>query len=471
MNSNSPLYFPIFAWAKQNQTPQKSGESKSSLAQNTINNSQHGNIKSLTITILIGRSSLNKDKPSTKKVVNKTNNQRTIFGKDLEAQNNMVAAVNAYKSTNLLPNGLKPTLRNCAAFFSISKSTLNTRISGKISLESLVVPGRPPVFSHQELKEIIDHLLVMAELGYGYSEIQAMNLFRYLACVLKKDIPRFKASHGFMAYLFVQFPELSRRKTLSFDKQRTSLTKDILDRFFIVLGKTYDICKQLSGQNIHPKNIWSMDEVGFALSDAGGYRVLARKGSRNVKVLAPSDRQHISVVFRTNALGFCLEPCFILKSSNQVSSFLDNCKIAGFFSPLVIGSDKAYMTYSCFDIWTKYFTQDAKFSSKNYSVLIYDGHNTHIMHLEALKHLLQNKTYAVCIPAHSSHLFNIGDVTVFAKLKSALKRNQTEYLREKNRDYTLKDFPFIFKKTWDSMINQGSIISGKFLIQVFIKLC
>ena len=133
-----------------------------------------------------------------------------------------------------------------------SRSTLSTRTSGKRSLET-PAPGRPSIFSQTELKQIVDHLLVMSDLCDGHSEIQTMNLFRYLVCVMKKDVPRVKASHGFMAYLFINFPGLSRRKALVFDFQRTaSLTKDIIDSFFAILGKTYDICRELSGHVTHP---------------------------------------------------------------------------------------------------------------------------------------------------------------------------------------------------------------------------
>ena len=173
-------------------------------------------------------------------------------------------------------------------------------------------------------------------------------------------------------------------------------------------------------------------------------------------------------MFCTNALGFCIEPCFILKNSTQVSSFLDHCKLAGFHSPLVIGSEKAYMTYSCFDHWTKYFIQNGKFHNESYSVIIYDGHITHTMHLEALRYLNWNKIFAVCILANSSHLFNVGDVSIFSKLKSGLKRNQTEYMRELNRDLTLKDFPYIFKRTWDSVVSQNSIISSKIYFEALL---
>lgn len=125
------------------------------------------------------------------------------------------------------------------------------------------------------------------------------------------------------------------------------------------------------------------------------------------------------------------------------------------------------MNYSCFQEWSKYFVQNAKFNPNQFSTLIYDGHITHTMHLDALKYLNTNKTFAVCIPAHSSLLFNVGDVTVFSKLKGSFRRIQTDYIREKGRKLLLSDFPYLFKKAWDEIIKQGSIISGK-LVRKFL---
>jgi len=82
--------------------------------------------------------------------------------------------------------------------------------------------------------------------------------------------------------------------------------------------------------------------------------------------------------------------------------------------------------------------------------------------LEALKLLNTHKTLAICIPSHSSHLFNIGDVAVFAKMKASLKRKTTEFMREKGRNMLLQDFPYLFKQIWDECINQNAIISSKF---------
>lgn len=348
-NQNSKN-FPIFEWAQKKQNPPTSTSSQppvlaprqvfrslnptSSAWLNQSESSTLDDRKDITHPQNASISEAQAEKNTSSE---KTSSQRTNFKEHSEAQENLISAYNAYNSKALLPNGLKPTIRNCAKFYTVSTSTLGTQTSGKRSAISPRPPGRPSVFSQTELKEIVNHLLVMADLGFGYSELQAMNLIMYLADVMRKDVPGFKVTHGFMAYLFIKFPELTKRKALALDYQRaTCLTKEIIDEFFVVLGEAYRMCRELSGEAIHPRDIWSMDEVGFSLSDGGGYRVIARKGTRRVNVLVPTDRQHITVVFYTNAQGFCLEPCFILKSSTQVTSFREHCKTAGFFDTLVM---------------------------------------------------------------------------------------------------------------------------------------
>ena len=87
----------------------------------------------------------------------------------------------------------------------------------------------------------------MADLGFGYTEMQAQNLIRYLAKHKPQNKTSFKASHGFMANLFIQFPELAKRRASSFEYLRTSpLTSDRITRFFGVLAEASTICNTLS---------------------------------------------------------------------------------------------------------------------------------------------------------------------------------------------------------------------------------
>ena len=120
------------------------------------------------------------------------------------------------------------------------------------------------------------------------------------------------------------------------------------------------------------------------MSRGENYEIIAHKESRNGNVITSSDSQHISVVYCTNVRGYSLEPCFILKGTNQTSPFINYYKTAGFYEPLVLTSYKAFMNYDCFNEWVKYFIKNGKFNPSRYSTLIHDGHLFHTMHVEAL---------------------------------------------------------------------------------------
>lgn len=210
---------------------------------------------------------------------------RTKYYEDPAAQDQLTKAYEAYQSGNLLPNGKKCSIRNVADYWKVKPSTLATRTNGKISVTQPPRVGRKSFFTKEELQQIVNHLLVMADLGYGYTELQAMNLIRYLSTLKDKEkVKKFKGSHGFMCHLFLQFPELKKRRAQSLEYLRaTTLTVESIQHFFTVLGEAYTICKELSQEEIHPKNIWAIDEVGFRLSDCAGYYILAKKGKKTRK--------------------------------------------------------------------------------------------------------------------------------------------------------------------------------------------
>lgn len=387
--------FPLFQWAANRQNPPQSSTARTPklIMQSGAESSSNMPTPLKSTTEMQKRSkSANTEGKTMKSKGN--SEQRTKFYDDEDASKRMASAHSAYKVKERLPNGKTASIRNCADFFGIASSTLSYRTSGKRSVTSPKKPGRPAVFTKEELQKIVNHLLLMADLGYGYSELQALNLIRYIASLKNDEAKKnFKASHGFMCYLMIQFPELSLRKALALEYTRASvLTIDTVRRFFQVLQEAYQTGCELSGvREVDPKDVWGMDEVGFSLCQGSNYKIIARKGSRKVNLITSADRQHITVVVATNARGFAVEPTFILKGTSQISTFFQHLKSAGFYNPLVLSGPKAYMDYECFNEWSKWFIKYAKFDPDSYSYLIYDGHVTHVMHLEALKLFLAKK--------------------------------------------------------------------------------
>ena len=55
------------------------------------------------------------------------------------------------------------------------------------------------------------------------------------------------------------------------------------------------------------------------------------------------------------------------------------------------------------------------------------------MDLEVLQKLNEKRIFAVCIVSHTSHVFNIGDRTVFGNMKKYWMEELRNYLRKKRR--------------------------------------
>ena len=149
---------------------------------------------------------------------------------------------------------------------------------------------------------------------------------------------------------------------------------------------------------------------------------------------------------------------------NPSPKFIENCRKAGFYSSPVVGTEKAFVTYEAFVKYAKYFTEEAKFSQNDCSVLVMDGLNSHTLNLEALKIFQENQTLAVSIPSHTSHVFNVGDRTVFGLFKRAWREEALDYRREIKANITVDDFPLIFRAVWNKTVIQRNIISGIYFI-------
>jgi len=193
------------------------------------------------------------------------NLKQTKFAHDNDASEDIMNAYYWYKGGKRLRNDQTSSLRNVANYFGVKTSTLATRTSGQVSISDPPHIRRKLIFTKSELQEIVNHLLAMADLGYGSTKRQAENLIRYLTIFkTEKKARDFKASHGFVCRLFCN-PELTKRHAQSFDYLRAArLTPDLIKKFFVILEDAYKLPKQLTSFEIEPKSIWSMNEVGFS---------------------------------------------------------------------------------------------------------------------------------------------------------------------------------------------------------------
>jgi len=309
----------------------------------------------------------------------KQGKEKIDYSQDDDANEILTKAYHCYMSKEkewYLPNKKKKSVRTVAAFYNVPKSTLQDRISGRFSVTQPPQQGRKSIFTEKKLRDIVDHLLRMAEIGYGYSPLQAMSLLRFLAANYKNK-ENFCASRKFLVNLYYKFPELSTRKVLAYDYQRAkAVTPEILSRFFEILESSYKLTHDLSGNLITARHVWSLDEVGFKLNSQKDCFVIARRGIKNAYTLTSSNSAHVSVIFCTNANGYVLPPYFIVKTGAK-EEFIEDARRAGFGDSPVFATKNAFVTFPAFSDFTEFFIRETKFNSNSYSVLLLDGHKAH----------------------------------------------------------------------------------------------
>ena len=65
------------------------------------------------------------------------------------------------------------------------------------------------------------------------------------------------------------------------------------------------------GRPLTPKRVFSADETGFELNKAQGC-VVARTGTKNTFLVSSGNREHISVMSCISAMGFAINPAFLI---------------------------------------------------------------------------------------------------------------------------------------------------------------
>jgi hypothetical protein len=174
---------------------------------------------------------------------------------------------------------------------------------------------------------------------------------------------------------------------------------------------------------IRAEDIWNMDETGKALGVCANTRVLASSQKKKAYHQSPENREWASIIECVSATGKKLRCGVIFKGKNLQSTWF----------PAII-PDWLYTTSN--NGWTsnaiglewlqRVFLPETAPSDDRWRMLILDGHGSHI-DLEFLWTCKQNKVQLLFLPAHSSHVLQPLDLSVFSVVKR-FYRNQIQEL-------------------------------------------
>lgn len=214
--------------------------------------------------------------------------------------------------------------------------------------------------------------------------------------------------------------------------------------------------KIVEENDLGPQQIFNMDETGFQIV-AKGSKVVAKRGSRCVYVRVSGERSEtISAASCANAAGTVIIPPFFIFKGQSLSATLEGET----YPPLTVfaNSESGYMTTTVFIEWFKHFLKHLP--TVRPILLIFDGHVSHGC-LEVLQLAEENKIILLCLPPHTTHLYQPMDVGVYSILKKAFRDFVAKCMRKKRtKALARKDFGKIVTRAWDAAVSVKNIRSG-----------
>lgn len=207
-----------------------------------------------------------------------------------------------------------------------------------------------------------------------------------------------------------------------------------------------------------PSRIFNVDETGVQIVTQGG-KVLARKGSRNVQILASAERgSNTTIVACCNAIGDFIPPMVIFKGSRKPNpDSLGQLPVGS----LVEVSKSGWIDKDLFLAWFEHFISHLPRRLPNEKVvLIMDGHRSHESNT-LFAEALVNDVELISLPSHTSNRLQPLDVSVFGPFKRSW-RERCRLFMDKNPGMIISKSVFgeLFLGAWATASKRELAISG-----------
>ena len=389
-------------------------------------------------------------------------------------ESQMLAALDAVLNKHLSGN-------KAAALHGVPPSTLKDRLSGRVVHGRK--PGRKPYLSKQEEKELTDHLVLAAKVGYGKTRRDVMNLVETYVnnqpsidaqtTVTATDSrpPQIKAqttvtaskssqikaqkpvtiSNGWWFKFKKRNPSISLRSGDSTAGVRMSaVNSENINYYFDLLEEVFE----QYGFDDHPEAIYNMDETGMPLEPRPP-KVVAKKGQKKVRYQTSGQKQQITIIGCGSATGHVIPP-FIVFAAKQVNYLWTRNEVSG--SRFAV-SDNGWVDHDLFSFFlTEHFIENAV--PRRPLLLLLDGHSTHF-EPKSLQVAKDNNIVIFCLPPHTTHVCQPLDCSLFKPLKQQW-RQECHKFYQKNPGLVISKYNFcgIFREAWLKAITPSNVISG-----------
>lgn len=344
------------------------------------------------------------------------------------------------------------SVRQAAATFSVPRSTIADRISGRYELQ--VRHGRPPALPDSVEKTIVSSIKMASKLGMGLSRKQIIRRTHTLCQRTSIDTTyrNFKAGKDWFEGLRRRHPELVLRKPEKLSSTRARMMNpEVVQSYF------KDLSTILGETPLEAAHIWNCDETGFNFEHCP-VNVVAEKGDRCVMSRTSCKSSNVTVMGCISASGNHMPPMIITKGKTQRA-------LQGF--NVSEAPDKCVWTFQKNgwiddEIGEKWFDQVfLKFCGPfRPQLLILDGHGSHET-MAIIERAIAENIILISLPPHCTHALQPLDRTVFGPLKAAYNEQCSDFLVEHPLHVVNKwTFPTLFRKAWEQAVTAENIKQG-----------
>lgn len=336
-------------------------------------------------------------------------------------------------------------IRRAAELFSVPRSTLHDRISGRVPQGSS--SGPPRYLLTEEEEELAQFLRSCAEIGFARSRQQVISLVQ--SVVNKKGL-NVRVTSGWWDSFRHRHKDLVLRtaEQLSYVRMLSS-APTILDNYFDLLGDTLEKNHLLQ----KPSAIFNVDETGIPL-DPPSLKIVAPR-CRHSQLVSSGDKGQITVVGCCSAAGFSLPPMVVFDRKRLKPEWT-----VGEVPETVYGLSKSgWIDSELFELWfLKHFLAYAP--STRPLLLLLDGHSSHYQPA-FIRAAAEENVIVFCLPPHTTHITQPLDKGCFGPLKMYWREECLKYMAEHPYHVVTRcNFSQIFAKAWRRAMTVPNILTG-----------
>jgi len=344
--------------------------------------------------------------------------------------------------------------------FSVPRTTLRNKLSGKSPEESTGHSGITSVLGKETEQMLVKWLLSCSRMGFPVGREGLLSSVKKLVDETNLDTPFSNNRPG--KKWFYSF--LSRHKILSqkhseyVNRARGSVTENKIRSWF---KEVYETLGENASILEDPSRVFNMDETCFNLA-LKGELIIGERGRNVYDEHTNSDKENVTTLFGTNALGKWAPPLTIFKYERIPATLVKSAP-----SGWGIGkSETGWMTSETFfEYMANIFLPFINESNIFRPVIVFlDGHKSHLsLHLSKL--CRENGLILVALYPNSTHILQPLDVAVFGPLKSRWKKIVKQWRVDNEKEISKFDVPtalsqIIYDKEMASNIKSGFRATG-----------